>query len=91
MTETKIYRPLKAIRLKCLDCSCGSQAEVARCVMKDCTLWPYRSGHRPGWTRTRKEGVNAPDDAQPCTLNGEDGELYDDIDDEYEDIDTEEE
>lgn len=32
----------KAIRLKCLDCCCGSAVEVRKCEKKDCTLWPFR-------------------------------------------------
>lgn len=39
--------PMKAIRLKCLECSCGSTAEVRLCHIKDCALWSYRFGHRP--------------------------------------------
>ena len=39
--------PLKAIRLKCLDCMCQNAAEVARCVCPDCPLFPYRFGHNP--------------------------------------------
>lgn len=35
----------KAIRLKCLDCCCGSSYEVSRCVCRDCPLWPYRLGY----------------------------------------------
>lgn len=35
----------KAIRLKCLDCCCGSSVEVSRCVCRDCPLWPYRLGY----------------------------------------------
>lgn len=31
-----------AIRAKCLDCCAGSPAEVRRCSMVDCTLWPFR-------------------------------------------------
>lgn len=54
----KIYRPLKAIRLKCLDCCADQQAEVRKCPIKDCTLWPYRMGHRP------IDGEVPPDDAE---------------------------
>ena len=43
----KIYRPLKAIRLKCLDCSNGSFNEVRLCPCIECTLHPYRMGKRP--------------------------------------------
>jgi hypothetical protein len=34
----------KAIRQKCLECCCGQSAEVARCHITDCTLWPWRFG-----------------------------------------------
>lgn len=39
--------PLKAIRAKCLDCSCGSANEVRLCPIKDCALYEYRFGHNP--------------------------------------------
>lgn len=39
--------PLKAIRLKCMECSCGQTAEVRYCPIKDCPLWVYRDGHNP--------------------------------------------
>jgi hypothetical protein len=38
---------LKAIRAKCLDCSGGSHAEVADCVVRGCTLYPFRMGRNP--------------------------------------------
>ena len=45
---------LKAIREKCLDCSCGNRAEVKNCKFTDlevppynCPLYIYRFGHRP--------------------------------------------
>ena len=38
---------LHAIRLKCLDCSCGSYNEVTECPIKDCPLYIWRSGHNP--------------------------------------------
>ena len=40
--------PLKAIRMKCLDCSCGQPGEVRECLITDCALHPYRFGHNPG-------------------------------------------
>ena len=46
--------PLKAIRIKCLDCSVGSRAEVRRCNIPDCSLYPYRFGHNP-----RRSGIGA--------------------------------
>ena len=36
-----------AIRAKCLDCCCGSPAEVRRCGAIDCALWPFRQGTDP--------------------------------------------
>lgn len=42
-----IYGPLKAMRLKCLDCCCGSFQEVELCVVTDCSLYPYRFGKSP--------------------------------------------
>jgi hypothetical protein len=42
-----IQRPLKAIREKCKDCCCGNLAEVRRCTIQDCSLWPWRFGRRP--------------------------------------------
>lgn len=43
----KIPTPLRAIRLKCLDCSAGSAQEVRECNFTDCPLYYYRSGHNP--------------------------------------------
>ena len=34
----------KAIRLKCLDCCCGSALEVRLCEIRRCPLWRYRLG-----------------------------------------------
>ena len=34
----------KAIRLKCLDCCCGSALEVRRCESRKCPLWRFRMG-----------------------------------------------
>lgn len=39
--------PIKSIRLKCLDCCCGSVQEVRLCPSHNCPLWPYRMGKRP--------------------------------------------
>lgn len=38
--------PLKAIRKKCLDCSSDDKNEVRECLLKDCPLYPYRSGRK---------------------------------------------
>jgi hypothetical protein len=37
----------KAIRAKCLDCTGGNSAEVARCHIVGCALWPFRFGMDP--------------------------------------------
>lgn len=43
----KKLTPMKAIRAKCLDCSCGSFSEVKNCPITNCPLYPYKSGHKP--------------------------------------------
>ena len=39
--------PLSAIRAKCLDCCAGQVAEIRRCGLESCPLFPYRMGKRP--------------------------------------------
>ena len=34
----------KAIRLKCLDCTCNQPVEVRKCPSTNCPLWRYRMG-----------------------------------------------
>ncbi len=43
----KVQTPLKAIRAKCIDCCCGQRAEVRRCQLTACPLWPFRLGKNP--------------------------------------------
>lgn len=44
----KLYEtPLKAIRKKCLDCTCYQPKEVRKCTSIDCAIYPYRFGRRP--------------------------------------------
>ena len=45
--EEKRLTPIKAIRAKCLECSCGNNAEVRECVIPNCPLYPYRMGKNP--------------------------------------------
>ena len=45
--EEKRLTPIKAIRAKCLECSCDSKHEVKMCPITDCALYPYRMGHNP--------------------------------------------
>lgn len=42
-----VLTPIKAIRAKCIDCCGGQKAEVRLCPCEDCSLHPYRMGHRP--------------------------------------------
>jgi len=35
----------KAIRAKCLDCTCGNAKEVRECEITSCALWSYRMGY----------------------------------------------
>lgn len=46
-----IPKPLRAIRLKCIDCSGGSEKEVRECVVRNCALYPYRMGRYPKVTK----------------------------------------
>lgn len=39
--------PIKAIRAKCLDCTCDNRDEVRLCPSEKCPLHPYRMGRRP--------------------------------------------
>ena len=43
----KPLTPVKAIREKCIDCCAGQLVEVRLCPSVDCSLYPYRMGHRP--------------------------------------------
>ncbi|MBC7152734.1 MAG: hypothetical protein H5U22_25495 [Rhizobium sp.] len=42
--------PLRALRLRCLDCCNGSAREVRLCTAVDCPSWPFRMGKNP-WRR----------------------------------------
>jgi hypothetical protein len=42
----KEITPMKAIRQKCLDCSCGSSEEVKKCFAKKCPLYQFRFGYK---------------------------------------------
>ena len=44
----KLYdTPIKAMRKKCLDCTCGQFIEIRKCPVINCALYPYRMGSRP--------------------------------------------
>jgi hypothetical protein len=42
-----IPKPMKAIRLKCLDCVCHQEKLIRECTITTCALWPYRMGRYP--------------------------------------------
>ena len=45
---TKLYdTPIKAIRKKCLDCTCYQSKEMRKCTVIKCPVYPYRFGRRP--------------------------------------------
>ncbi|WP_313349350.1 hypothetical protein [Paracoccus sp. (in: a-proteobacteria)] len=46
---------MKAIRAKCLDCCGGNAAEVRKCVIPDCPLWPLRMGKQPAALRSARK------------------------------------
>jgi len=46
--------PLRAIRDKCLDCSCYQPSEVRLCEAVKCPLWPFRAGRHPWWGEGEK-------------------------------------
>jgi hypothetical protein len=46
--------PLRALRLRCIDCSGGSANEVRFCTAVRCPAWPFRMGRNP-WRAPRSE------------------------------------
>lgn len=72
----------RAIRLKCLDCTCGSQREVRLCTAFACPLWPFRMGKRPDNPKTLKANEDA-----LALWRGEDVAPHEDHDEEDADID----
>jgi hypothetical protein len=51
--------PLRAIRAKCLDCSCYQPGEVRLCEAVKCALWPFRAGRHP-WLASSKKNPSEP-------------------------------
>lgn len=49
---------LAAVRAKCLDCVGDSPAEVRRCVLVSCALWPFRMNSNP-WRKPMSEEARA--------------------------------
>lgn len=67
--------PMKAIRKKCLECSCGSSTEVKECPVIKCPLWTYRSGHRPKTDILSTEEGKTDNSAPPCGVNYKEREV----------------
>lgn len=59
-----VRTPVKAIRAKCLDCTCDQPAEVRRCPAENCPLHPYRMGHRPKAAESPAEGAGEAQEPQ---------------------------
>jgi len=49
--EAEVLTPVKAIRTKCLDCSCWMPSEVRNCFLPECSPYPYRMGKNPNCRR----------------------------------------
>jgi len=46
-TGKEIHNPVKAIRDHCSECSTGAVSEIRNCVVKSCSLYPFRLGKNP--------------------------------------------
>lgn len=58
-TGPDIRNPLRAIRAKCLDCSCYNEAEVRTCAKTGCPLYPFRMARNPYRIRVMTEEQKA--------------------------------
>lgn len=67
--EEKKLTPIKAIRLKCLDCCCGSAYEVKLCTAANCPLYPYRFGKNPNRAGIGNCNAKFPNSATDFTEN----------------------
>ena len=47
--------PLRAIRLKCLDCCAGQKGEVRLCSSLNCALFNFRMGKKSSQTKIREK------------------------------------
>jgi hypothetical protein len=60
----KEITPMKAIRQKCLDCSCGQLSEVKECSIKNCALYPFRMGYKLDENGNRRKGKPLSEEAK---------------------------
>jgi hypothetical protein len=63
--------PLKALRLRCLDCCVGSAHEVALCVATKCPAWPFRMGTNPWVGENMRRSHRPPPPTSPSRLRAE--------------------
>lgn len=77
-------RAMRAIRLHCKDCSGDSFAEVARCTVLDCYLWPLRFG------TSQRVAAEAGKQVDPKELSGKDYQYLDGGPGKYKEIDSDE-
>ena len=42
-----LHNPVKAIRAKCMRCTCDQPGEIDKCPIVDCPLYPFRYGKNP--------------------------------------------
>lgn len=47
-----LHNPVKAIRAKCMRCSCDNPVEIDKCPIVDCPLYPFRYGKNPYRAKT---------------------------------------
>ena len=60
----KEVTPMKAIRKKGLDCSCGSSEEVKNCIAKKCPLYQFRFGYKLDENGNRRKGKPLSEEAK---------------------------
>ncbi len=56
MKKKRRVTPLRAIRLKCLDCTCQKSVEVKLCPIDNCPLFGYRFGRNPSRAGIGRKG-----------------------------------
>jgi hypothetical protein len=67
----KPQSPLRAIRDKCLDCSCYQISEVRLCEAIKCPLWPFRAGKHPWWGEGEKTSQTLADSDRQTAFQDE--------------------
>ncbi len=60
----KEITPMKAIRQKCLDCSCGQLSEIKECPIKKCPLYSFRMGYKLDENGNRRKGKPLSEEAK---------------------------